>query len=636
MRQSGTVVRAAAMVAMCLGCAVGSASAQISDTQPPHLTNIAFAPTSVDVTSTAQAVSITATVTDDLSGTSLVTVQFVSPSGLQFAPLNSAPMTRASGTPLNGFYGGTVIFPQFSEAGIWKLRVTQLRDTAGNTTTLSASDLAGLGLPTNLTVTSVPDTHPPTVTSISFTPGSIDVSSGPQSITVDVGLADDLSGVDFTPNRFFEFRLTVSSPSGKQSQYLSRPNFTLVSGNTSSGVWRGTISIPQHSEDGIWSIASIGAIDFAGNSTFYGGATLAMSGLPTTFGVVSPVPDTTPPVVTGLSFTPPVIDTSAGIQTVTVSLNVTDDIAGTDFASDTVGATILHGITFTSPSGGQTQIASTTSFHLTAGTPLNGTWIANVVFPRFSEAGSWNAALSGIQDHVHNRVSLSNAQLGNAGFQNQLVIFQPSLTPDGVAGPAGGTINDSVFGSRASITFPPGALPGGTSVAIDVLAGSLGLPTPSGFSGGTLFVNVSLTPVPPMPFAAPGLTLTLPIATFRAPGSLIMLYRLDPITGLLIPAVSVTGVNVTGTVNGDGLSATFTGVAHLSTLVGFFPTAVLGDTNGDGVVNCADVAIVKASFGKRRGQLGYDPRADVNQNGVVDVSDLALVSRQLPPGTVCQ
>ncbi len=88
--------------------------------------------------------------------------------------------------------------------------------------------------------------------------------------------------------------------------------------------------------------------------------------------------------------------------------------------------------------------------------------------------------------------------------------------------------------------------------------------------------------------------------------------------------------------NPDGLSATFTGVAHLSTIVGAFPTAVPGDVNGDGTADCADLLIVRASFGKRAGQIGFDARADFNQNGVIDVLDLAVVTRELPAGTTCR
>jgi hypothetical protein len=64
-------------------------------------------------------------------------------------------------------------------------------------------------------------------------------------------------------------------------------------------------------------------------------------------------------------------------------------------------------------------------------------------------------------------------------------------------------------------------------------------------------------------------------------------------------------------------------------------STVSGDVNGDGVVDCADVAIVKASFGKRKGQVGFVASADINSDGVVNIVDLVGVERQLPAGTRC-
>ena len=61
-----------------------------------------------------------------------------------------------------------------------------------------------------------------------------------------------------------------------------------------------------------------------------------------------------------------------------------------------------------------------------------------------------------------------------------------------------------------------------------------------------------------------------------------------------------------------------------------------GDVNGDLTVNCSDLAIVKAAYGKSSGQVGFDLRADVNSDGVVNIVDLASVSKQLPGGTVCK
>lgn len=66
-----------------------------------------------------------------------------------------------------------------------------------------------------------------------------------------------------------------------------------------------------------------------------------------------------------------------------------------------------------------------------------------------------------------------------------------------------------------------------------------------------------------------------------------------------------------------------------------FTIRLPGDVNADGAVNCADLAVVKAAFGKRRGQPGFDERADVVQDGVIDVRDLAYVSQRLPAGSAC-
>ncbi len=94
-------------------------------------------------------------------------------------------------------------------------------------------------------------------------------------------------------------------------------------------------------------------------------------------------------------------------------------------------------------------------------------------------------------------------------------------------------------------------------------------------------------------------------------------------------------IRLTGT-TAEGSSQTY--VINYSKVPGSDTSAalVVGDTTGDGVVDCSDLAIVKASFGTKTGQAGFDPRADLNGDGVVNVIDLATVSKQLPAGTKCQ
>ena len=66
-----------------------------------------------------------------------------------------------------------------------------------------------------------------------------------------------------------------------------------------------------------------------------------------------------------------------------------------------------------------------------------------------------------------------------------------------------------------------------------------------------------------------------------------------------------------------------------------YAVAVVGDVNGDGKIDCSDLAVVKASIGKRCGQTGFDSRADLNRDCVVDVRDMATVTRQIPAGSRC-
>ncbi len=65
-------------------------------------------------------------------------------------------------------------------------------------------------------------------------------------------------------------------------------------------------------------------------------------------------------------------------------------------------------------------------------------------------------------------------------------------------------------------------------------------------------------------------------------------------------------------------------------------TVVLrADLTGDGQVDCADLAIVKALIGKRVGDPGFDARADFNNDGIIDARDLAYVAQRATVGTRC-
>ena len=193
-------------------CIVSSTWAQVSDVTPPQLLEFDFAPRSVDVTASPQSITATLRVTDDISGVRHVLVEFISPS-------NKRQLFRADrvfGDQFDGVYQGTLEMPQFVDSGVWTTRLI-LQDSL-NVATLLRETLQGLGFPTDLTVTSNPDTTPPVVASFGVNPSAADVSFGDVPVTVTLHLTDDVSGIQSAGH---DLTISLRSPSGNQTQFLS-------------------------------------------------------------------------------------------------------------------------------------------------------------------------------------------------------------------------------------------------------------------------------------------------------------------------------------------------------------------------------------------------------------------------------
>ena len=54
---------------------------------------------------------------------------------------------------------------------------------------------------------------------------------------------------------------------------------------------------------------------------------------------------------------------------------------------------------------------------------------------------------------------------------------------------------------------------------------------------------------------------------------------------------------------------------------------MMGDVNGDGVVNMKDIALVARAFGSSSSSTNWNSAADLNGDGVVNMKDIALVAR---------
>lgn len=63
---------------------------------------------------------------------------------------------------------------------------------------------------------------------------------------------------------------------------------------------------------------------------------------------------------------------------------------------------------------------------------------------------------------------------------------------------------------------------------------------------------------------------------------------------------------------------------------------VPGDVDGDAALTCADVWAATAALGRRSGHAGFLPLADLDQDGVIDLRDVAVIWGLLPPGARCR
>lgn len=605
------------------GCTIpavtgGSPTTGISDTTPPFIDGgVCFNPAVVDVRTAASKTRISMRIKDDLAGFSNAFIYAYSPNSSQYQYIYLSSFHRTSGNDFDGVYEIDLNIPLGAASGTWTIQLT-LVDRTGNQNYIYAP--AKPGAPDEQAVFEVvsnPDTDSPVLQSISYSVPSVNVTAGPVTVKARVRLTDVGLGVDLSQTYF-----VFSGPTTENREGLTGQNIQRISGDANDGMYEMDLPIPRYAQTGAWRIAYGAVADFAGNTAF-----LNRDFNPppaTSFSVASTPSDNFRPNITSLTAAPAFINTTSSPQTVFVNFTATDDLAGIRNPFGCYGW-------FRSPSGDQT--AGGFFATLITGGSLSGVYRMEVYFAQFAEIGTWRLNSMYCTDNALNWRYYSAADLAALGFDRPVVVIQPSNNTDGNIPPTGGTFKDNA--SETTLVFPPGAVPTNTTIAIDVLAEPPAIPAPAGFARATGFVSVELTPKPTAPFPAPGVTMTIPLESQLPQGTTLVLYKVNPSTGTLVPAVSVTGGPVEGIVNAGGLSATFTGISGFSTVVGLTPPGRLGDLNGDNQVNCEDITLIRNSWNKRQGQAGFDSRADFNRDRVVNLLDLSAVARYLPRRTRC-
>jgi IPT/TIG domain len=320
-----------------------------ADTEAPVLVTFAISPSSVNTTTASETVTVTAEISDNLSGFDHGSVVFESPSGKVLT--NIASFTRISGSATSGIYEAKVVFKPFVQGGTWKVSNVNLTDAVGNEANISASQLEGKAFPATVKVESSEDTEPPALADLTITPPTIDTATSNQEVIVTAHITDNLSG-------FKNGSVNFESENGKHQTGPAVFN-TRISGTETNGSWEAVVTFKESLESGTWKVSSMKLLDNAGNEATLSASQLEAKGFPDT------VVDETgaPPTVRKVS---PKKGPAAGGTVVTITGTNFKEVSAVKFGSkEAIGfsVTSLDKITATAPAGttGTVDVTVTTA-----------------------------------------------------------------------------------------------------------------------------------------------------------------------------------------------------------------------------------------------------------------------------------
>ena len=307
------------------------------------------------------------------------------------------------------------------------------------------------------------DSTAPELVEFSFTPSTVDASTGNRTVTVTARIADDMAGVGAWLG--LENSVWFVSPSTGQTLVAKFSDSDRISGDRFDGVYRATITVPRHAEHGTWQVGNVLLVDQVGNLGALATVVLAEKGFPTSL-TQTGTGDTSPPQVTAFTIAPTTVDTSGGDAAITFTARLTDNLSG-------VGGKVSS-VSFASAGTSQSIDVTFTAADRVSGTIYDGVYQTTVTLPRHSGSGLWTVDQFIAYDRAGNRTWLSRPQMTTAGLPTSFTqtgggdatppvlrafIFEPSTT-DVTTGYDTVVFTMRITDNRAGVGMPewPGAL----------------------------------------------------------------------------------------------------------------------------------------------------------------------------------
>lgn len=218
------------------------------DAARPAVKSVRLSTGAVDTRRRSRGVTVTVRATDDKAVATVGVTVF----GLR-GPTRMTRLQRVSGSPADGTWRGRLVVPRWAGSSTAQLGVNVM-DAVGRSEWFSPRRLARAGQPSRLVVVSQTDRSKPSVSLISVTPSSVDVTGAPQEVRVVARARDVGSGVRRVVVNF-------TGPEGPGAYAYVVGRLARISGTSRNGIWAGTVTLaPCVAPAGQWH-ASVSAKD---------------------------------------------------------------------------------------------------------------------------------------------------------------------------------------------------------------------------------------------------------------------------------------------------------------------------------------------------------------------------------------
>ena len=296
-----------------------------------------------------------------------------------FKSVAFGPAQRTSGTSTDGTYTVPILFSRYIEPGAYRISSiaglgTDFLEEIGELA--STSFAAGASRTINVINTGPVDIVGPAITSVSVTPTTVDVTSGPKTIMVTIQISDALSG-------FLEGTLKVERVLTGSRELLSETGIgsaQRTAGTAQNGTYTVAISFPADAL-GNYALSVNGVQDAAGNSIDSVDST--DPAFPGPFTGTIRVNRTPVHVLNSFTLTPASVNVTTGAVNVTASCSITTNAGEFSYGY----------LSFNHPSAGSSFDVFIESVDRTSGNATSGAYTVGFSVPRYLTPGAYQPVL---------------------------------------------------------------------------------------------------------------------------------------------------------------------------------------------------------------------------------------------------